>query len=213
MSDHELFPKISATHSALYGKAYKQHTRDIAKVLFHALPLCRKLLDFDPDVKIVIKPMRGNTLGMYNSFIKTVRIDPRIKNPQEIVESLCHELVHAEQFHQGRMTSAVNEGKLVVLWNGVVCYNKGMTYVSYRKQPWEVEAFSRQKELADLVLKSMKDVLNSLKSYSLPKQTKLNTSRQSFITVQRARKMTASLAGQTFADNAPRKNFFDKYRR
>jgi hypothetical protein len=46
----------------------------------------------------------------------------------------------------------------VYQWNGEVNTNKGSTYNSYRNQPWEQEAFGRQKELADQVCDMLEKV-------------------------------------------------------
>jgi hypothetical protein len=75
---------------------------------------------------------------------KVVVIDNRLKLSHAL-EVLAHELVHAEQYHQGRMD-----------WNGGWNYwmgtrwstNQGTTYNAYRELPWEKEAWGRQEELA-----------------------------------------------------------------
>jgi hypothetical protein len=36
-------------------------------------------------------------------------------------------------------------------WMGSRAFGKGTTYQNYRKQPWEIEAWGRQAELAEKV--------------------------------------------------------------
>jgi hypothetical protein len=61
-------------------------------------------------------------------------------------------MVHAEQYHQGRLKNEYISGKgWVHEWNSELNTNKGTTYRAYRNQPWEVEAFDRQEGLAKIV--------------------------------------------------------------
>jgi hypothetical protein len=68
------------------------------------------------------------------------------------LEVLAHELVHAEQYMQGRLKKSWMKKKgWVHQWNGNVNTNRGSTYQAYRNQPWEMEAWSRQADLAEKV--------------------------------------------------------------
>jgi hypothetical protein len=40
-------------------------------------------------------------------------------------------------------------------WNGSNVFNKGTTYKAYRDQPWEIEAFERQKTIAKQVMQEL----------------------------------------------------------
>lgn len=69
------------------------------------------------------------------------------------METIAHELVHAEQFNQGRLETTIMADKNFNLvhtkkWEGVAWKSKGATYNSYRNLPWEKEAFDRQAQLA-----------------------------------------------------------------
>ena len=55
-----------------------------------------------------------------------------------------HELVHAEQFHQGRLK--LKSG--MYHWNDEPHKVGNDTYAKYRARPWEAEAFERQADLA-----------------------------------------------------------------
>ena len=74
------------------------------------------------------------------------------------LEVLAHELVHAEQYMQGRLKKSWMKKKgWVHQWNGHVNTNRGSTYQAYRNQPWEIEAWSRQAELAEKVCQILEE--------------------------------------------------------
>lgn len=55
----------------------------------------------------------------------------------EMIQTLCHELVHAKQFLKGEL-HGVNMNR----W-----YKQDFSEVSYRKLPWEMEAYGSEKWL------------------------------------------------------------------
>ena len=55
----------------------------------------------------------------------------------EMIRNLCHELIHAKQFMKGEL-HGVNMNR----W-----YRQDFTGVSYRKLPWEMEAYGSEKWL------------------------------------------------------------------
>lgn len=56
-------------------------------------------------------------------------------NLNEIIVTLCHELIHAKQFIDGRLQSK----NFNIFWNG---YNYSTT--EYLSRPWEIEAYEKQ---------------------------------------------------------------------
>jgi len=75
--------------------------------------------------------------------MKTVVINPLFKW-ESFFNTLAHELVHAEQFYQGRLETVFVKNKgWLHHWKGEINTSKGKTYNSYRNQPWEKEAFER----------------------------------------------------------------------
>ena len=67
------------------------------------------------------------------------------------LEVIAHELVHAEQYHTGKLKKKYVQRKgWLHHWNGSPG-KKGTTYKAYRDQPWEQEAWSRQMYLAEKV--------------------------------------------------------------
>ena len=67
------------------------------------------------------------------------------------LEVIAHELVHAEQYHTGKLKKKYVQRKgWLHHWNGTPG-KKGTTYKAYRDQPWEQEAWNRQMYLAEKV--------------------------------------------------------------
>jgi hypothetical protein len=71
----------------------------------------------------------------------------------QLLSTLAHEMVHSEQFHENRLMWSTAERSFI--WNAELSKNKGTTYSRYRAQPWEIEAFERQDELANLVIQQL----------------------------------------------------------
>ena len=112
-----------------------------------ALPVLRTLLHFDENITIRVAPIKARyTNGRYWSGDKVAEIDCRLPISKAL-ESLCHELVHAEQYYTGRLAWTGS----TKLWNGNDGYGRGSTYNAYRHLPWEQEAFARQAGLAQHV--------------------------------------------------------------
>ena len=141
--------RIWCARVAIYNKQYKpEHTDHMVTMFKKAIPVFRTMLDFPEDTKFRIAPIKArNKSGMYRERTKTVTVDNRLKLDQAL-EVLAHELVHAEQYHQGRMTWE----KGYNYWQGERwCKGQGSNYTAYRNLPWEKEAWGRQAELADIV--------------------------------------------------------------
>lgn len=66
---------------------------------------------------------------------------------KEIIQTLAHEMVHIHQYHRHDL---VFKNKRVY-WKGI-----DHTDTRYKKRPWEVEAFKKEKALADKFWKSLK---------------------------------------------------------
>lgn len=113
-----------------YAKAFKQE------------------LDFNPNVVVHFRPIKGTVHG--RAFINKplIEIDPRYKF-KDIFDTIAHELVHSEQYKQGRLKHI--EGNLSV-WNNRTM-SRGTTHKQYLALPWEVEARKRAKEFVDKYFK------------------------------------------------------------
>lgn len=151
-TDKYVAPSIAMSLSAIYNPKLKKSAEVVKVVIENALPVLRKLLNFDKSVTIRIAPIKArNTNGRYYDDSKLVEIDCRLPWDKAL-EVLCHELVHAEQYYEGRLEHVYVAHKgFVHQWNGSIDFNKGSTYKAYRNQPWEQEAWDRQGKLAEQV--------------------------------------------------------------
>ena len=150
-TDRAVAPGVDMALSAIYNKRLADKAQVVRYVVEKAMPCLRKLLDLPENVSVRIAPIKAKrTNGRYFNSEKYCEIDCRL-NWDQALEVLCHEMVHAEQYHTGRLSITYNRSGMVHRWNGSIDENKGSTYKSYREQPWEIEAFSRQRELADKV--------------------------------------------------------------
>lgn len=151
-TDKHVAPSISMSLSALYNKKLSTKAIIVQRVVEKALPVLKTLLNVPKDVTVRIAPIKArNTNGRYYNTCKVAEIDCRLSWDQALVV-LCHEMVHAEQYHQKRLVKEYVSSKgWVHSWHGSIEYSKGTTYRSYRSQPWEAEAFDRQNELATRV--------------------------------------------------------------
>lgn len=141
--------------SCLFNRRYRNKALDVAKTVNRSINLFRQYLDIPPDIFIRIAPIKGAANGRYCHSTRMVEIDCTLRQDTAL-EVLAHELVHAEQYHTGRLKQHF-ESTLGWLhsWNGDKIFNKGTTYQAYINQPWEKEAFGREKELAKKVKMDM----------------------------------------------------------
>lgn len=156
-TDKHIGGGIYLAASCLLNKRYRNQALDIATLVNRSIDQFRKYLDFPKDIKVRIAPIKGTTNGRYYDN-RLVEIDCRLLWDKAL-EVLAHELVHAEQYHQGRLKKKFESKKgWVHYWNSSLSYNKGTTYNAYRNQPWEKEAWSRQAGLAERVCQDLEKI-------------------------------------------------------
>ena len=150
-SDKQLGGGLYLAASCLYDAKLRDKALLVATVVNRSIDEFRNFLEFPKDITIRICPIKGQSSGRYFSGEKLVEISSRLPWDSAL-EVLAHELVHAEQYMQGRLKKSWMKKKgWVHQWNGNVNTNRGSTYQAYRNQPWEMEAWSRQAELAEKV--------------------------------------------------------------
>lgn len=152
-SDRTIYDRIKVSPQVLYSSSVDKERVLYRGILFNAmLREFHTLLDFDKSVTIrLCKIKAGNVSGRYRSGYKLVELE-YTSSIKQMMEWLAHELVHAEQYHQKRLESCWINGKgWASKWKGKIITNKGTTYNAYRNLPWEEEAFTRQKALAEIV--------------------------------------------------------------
>ncbi len=125
------------------------------KVAQDAVEILSKVLNVPANMYVRVCGIKSRIVnGRYLANTKTCEVDPRKSySYRKFVQVLAHEMVHSEQFHENRlMWSSVDRS---YIWNAELSKNKGTTYSRYRVQPWEIEAFERQDELANLVIQQL----------------------------------------------------------
>jgi hypothetical protein len=122
----------------------------IAETIEKAIPHFHELLSLPDDITYRVCGLKGNKYGCYWGMEKVVEIDQKVHGAFEAVEILAHELVHAEQWHTGKLDMVISHGRWKNVWEGRQ-WSNGTTYAAYRARPWEVEAFDRQLALATQV--------------------------------------------------------------
>lgn len=166
-SDHKI-QGIFVSHSALYDKGRNSTTKTLIPLLNQAVSVIKKHHLLKVDFNTVrfrlapIKDMVEHFLGEFDHLDRLVTIDCRLA-PSLFLNTLCHELIHAEQSFQKRLK--VNVKKRIFIWEGHnfsipeaehTSANASFSDVSLREYlniPWEYEAHIRESEIAKKVLK------------------------------------------------------------
>ena len=132
----------------------KQHQRDIATTTVHQmiaelLPRFRTL-----DIEVVFRTFKKDEgavgfCGMTdNNRTFEIEIDKKM-GINELVTTICHEMVHVKQYARNEMTDELIESGHAV-WKGRKIHPK----TGYYDLPWEKEAYKLQDGLALKVWKS-----------------------------------------------------------
>lgn len=149
-TDRIISPGITMSYAAMYGAQYKNRASKVLEVVEHALPVLKELMVLPENLIIRIAPIRQKmTRGRYWNSKKCAEIDCELRSG--ILETLCHELIHAEQYETGKLAY---QGSNVGIWCKSEAYpyvNPSKNYEGYRNLPWEKEAFNNQKMIADIV--------------------------------------------------------------
>lgn len=85
--------------------------------------------------------MRGATIALEEKFL-SIAVDSRLP-VEETLSTLAHEMVHAKQYALGQLRHG-DDG--VTYWLG-----KPVVPEHYYDAPWEIEAFSRERLLANRI--------------------------------------------------------------
>ena len=91
----------------------------IASMIQRSLPEFRKQLDLPEDVKFRVAPIKAKSInGYYSVEDKLAVIDCRL-GWAKALEVIAHELVHAEQYHTGKLKKKYVQRKgWLHHWNG-----------------------------------------------------------------------------------------------
>jgi hypothetical protein len=157
-SDKHIGGGIYLSASSLLNKRYCNKSLEVARVVNRSIDQFRKYLNFPQDVRVRIAPIKGSVNGRYNSNCKVVELDCKLPWDKAL-EVFAHELVHAEQYYEGRLIKKFEARHgWIHSWNGAKSFNRGSTYRAYRNQPWEQEAWDRQAGLAEKVCSDLEKI-------------------------------------------------------
>lgn len=148
-SDIKVGPNLYRSMQSKYNKRHADYCERAMSLLCDAIPFYTQHLDVPEDLMFRLGSLKGNVKGYYNHAEKLVTVD-YVAYTNNLLESLAHEMVHAEQYHQGRLESAYSTVKgWYWVWNGQ-SVNRATTYAAYRALPHEEEAFRRAPILAQM---------------------------------------------------------------
>lgn len=134
-----------------------KYAKKLNKILEPSLDILADLLDIDLNNLLVVvapipekrnPPFKGFYYMEYNLCHMEVR-----SHPKTFLYTLSHEMVHAKQHQSGIMEV---KSDLTKYWDGKeikVIKNHGR---EYHEQPWEIEAYERETELAEKVIKTLR---------------------------------------------------------
>ena len=133
-----------------YLKEYRDTVSHYVEIIQELGSNFYNYLDLPKGVKVNFKPIRSqNLVGLYDSDSKHAIIDVRTLTLPEVLTTVCHELVHAEQFHQGLLQSTETN----FFWKGKKWPARCPSLASYYELPWEKDAYKRQDILFKKIFK------------------------------------------------------------
>ena len=145
---------VYASFISLYHPSHRAWVLRLIDVTQRAVPIFREKLKFPDDQTVVIRRMQEGDHGEFYFRGQSIHVNHLDCDIPLFVETIAHELVHSEQFYTGKLDFQTQdnpaaclkfEGKDYYLLDGIL---------SYPENPWEIEAYGRQKELADHVLQT-----------------------------------------------------------
>lgn len=152
MSQHN----ITIATSVRYGN-YKEHLNNalyFIDIFNDSFSNIKQFIKLPKKLNIIFRPVKGAYGRAYytkkedsTSKDYIVELDVR-QDPVTYRNTLLHELVHIEQFYQGRLKDA---GSMYFKWNGKKMLIDNSSLEVYNELPWEVEANVRAELLSHVV--------------------------------------------------------------
>jgi hypothetical protein len=156
-----MLPKISIATSVRYGK-YKEYFDDALFMTESIINNYNAITDFinlPRDLSIHLRPIRnglGKAFYYFNTEKKVkekvfcVELDIR-QGDEDFYDTLLHELVHVEQFYEGRLQDPYVKDHFK--WNDDMYCFRGLDINEYMSLPWETEAVLRAINLRSIIFK------------------------------------------------------------
>lgn len=161
---NDLIPNCATPHtrqtfisgSAVYGKyGDKIKAQRMAEAATNCLDIIKdKIPDFDTDaVSVLIRSFRHHLDHGDCTFVdqdeQVIRLNINVKSDDDFYKVLAHELIHCHQMQRGDLRITPDHA----VWKGVEMKHilPTMNYNKYKKQPWEVEAWTNQDKLGEFL--------------------------------------------------------------
>lgn len=150
-------PEITIASSVRYGN-YKEHYLNalfLSDVLKEKYETIKEYIELPRFISVVFRPVRaafGRAFYIKSDAARcnreyVVELDVR-QDVSTFQNTLLHELIHIEQFYQGRLLDA---GSMHFKWNGKKTLIDTSCLDIYNNLPWEREAIERAAMLEQVV--------------------------------------------------------------
>lgn len=120
------------------------------KVFGLVVNAARSFLKLPDLIEVIVMKLQPNVYGgVDHRHMHKIAINSAL-TAEESAKILIHELIHVEQRYTGRLQVKRN----MMYWDGrpkTVEHATTMTLAAYKSLPWEVDAYSRQNELAQKI--------------------------------------------------------------
>jgi hypothetical protein len=150
-------PETTIVSSVRYGN-YKEHLNNalfLSDILKEKYNTIKEYIELPKYINIIFRPIRcaygrafylkSDTARRNRNYV--VELDAR-QDVETFKNTLIHELVHIEQFYQGRLLDA---GPTHFKWNGKKTAINTVSLDVYNNLPWEIEANTRAEALYPIV--------------------------------------------------------------
>jgi hypothetical protein len=133
-------------------KELREFYRSNVETFIKAFDECSKIFKVK-NTKLLFNNIRKKgEVGCYVHGINQVKIDIRSFDVKQIVSTIIHEMTHAQQAQNGKLSPS-KDGKSMI-WAKKE-FAKAKTHDEYLNLPWEIEARNNEKKYIDQVMKAI----------------------------------------------------------
>ena len=151
--------EVYTTKQAYFqDREYRHKTREFVDLANKILPYIKSKLQFGVDVTIIVGFTKAvNNYGTYTHTKREVKVEPR-QSKMRFIDSLIHELVHAQQDFLGQLCPKFdrNDG-YNFYWNDVNFGKSPVSHAKYLALPWEVEARKIASEMTKEIMAMLRE--------------------------------------------------------
>ena len=135
--------EVSIATSVKYGNYKQFYSKALSfdELIAEYGEKIRKVINLPEKIDILLRPIQklhGQAYYIKNEYGIEVNVRQTIA---EFKDTLLHELIHIEQFFEGRLANEEKSGKLI--WRGKSYHIDISNLEAYNNLPWEQEAIRR----------------------------------------------------------------------